>query len=171
MPMKLKSVYADASVELKVSKNPPAWWFGVRPAANLLVCTEEGKILVMHEYKAAVKRWMWGFPGGMIEDGETAAQAAKRECEEELGIRVARTKKICTVKTDFPDTSVSYFLGSGIKKGERKNWEREKVGSVKEVTLEELMQLASDGTIEDPRMVATILRLDRKVREGQLILE
>jgi 8-oxo-dGTP pyrophosphatase MutT (NUDIX family) len=28
----------------------------------------------------------WSIPGGKIEDGETAEEAAERECEEELGI-------------------------------------------------------------------------------------
>jgi 8-oxo-dGTP pyrophosphatase MutT (NUDIX family) len=27
----------------------------------------------------------WAFPGGVIEDGETSEEAARRECEEEIG--------------------------------------------------------------------------------------
>lgn len=35
-------------------------------------------------------RWngTWGFPGGMVEEGESLLQAAVRECEEEIGAKV-----------------------------------------------------------------------------------
>lgn len=36
-------------------------------------------------------RWdgRWGFPGGIVEEGETTLDAAIRECEEEIGVGVS----------------------------------------------------------------------------------
>ena len=167
--MKLKSVYKDKNVELKVSKQPPAWYIWVRPAANLLPIDSDGRILIMHEFKATTKEWIWGFPGGIIEPGETAVQAAKRECEEELGLRVVRTKMITEVKTNFPKTSVTYFAGYGLSKTKSKGWE--KIGKIKRVNIKQLNQLASDGKIQDPRMVVAILQLCKKVKRGVIKLK
>lgn len=161
--MNFSTVYHDRAITLKVSKNPPAWAIDVRPAANVVPVTEDGKLMVMHEYKATTKEWIWTFPGGMIEDGETPAEAAKRECEEELGIRVKKVKKICVVKTNFPKTSVTYFLGFGLSKTESKGWE--KIGAIKTVTVDQLYKLALNGRIQDPRTVVAILALYRKRKQ------
>jgi len=169
--MGLKTVYQDENILVKKSRKPPGWYLWVRPAANVLPVTRLGKILLMHEYKAWVKRWIWGFPGGIIEPGETAEQAAKRECEEELGIKVSRLRKMVEIKTNFPDTTVTYFLGYGLKKSKAKGWEGEKIGKVKAVTIDELLAMAQAGKIADPRKVSTILQLHHKVKLGKIDLK
>ncbi|MBI4426687.1 MAG: NUDIX hydrolase [Candidatus Kerfeldbacteria bacterium] len=156
---------------LKVQKKPfPSWYIWARPAANVIPVTDDGRILLMHEYKSGTKRWIGGFPGGIIERGETAAQAARRECEEELGLRPSRLRKLTEVKTDFPDTLVTYFLGFGLKKVQAKHWASEKIGNVKKVTVKHLERLARNGKIQDPRMVVAILSLTRKKKIGKVNL-
>lgn len=167
--MKLKEVYNDGTVHLKVSKFPPAWYLWARPAANLLPIDHDGKFLVMHEFKAFTKNWIWGFPGGMIEKNETSRQAAIRECAEELGVEPRKVIKICEVKTDFPDTSVSYYLGTKLINVEKKSWE--KIGKIKRLELEELYELALACKINDPRMVVAVLKLYEKVKQRKITLE
>lgn len=155
--MKLKTVYNDQTVRLAVNESVHRWSLWIRSAANLIPVTTDNKFLIMHEFKGV---WVWGFPGGMIEPGETPMQAAKRECEEELGIKVKKTKKICVVTTLFPETSVHFFMGYGLTKTESKGWE--KIGAVKKVSLKQLYQLALDGKISDPRAVVAVLKLFKK---------
>lgn len=166
--MKFKTVYRDRNIRVRVQKHPPTWGIWVRPAANLLPVTKAGKILLMHEYKRGSRQWIWGFPGGIIEPGETAARAANRECQEELGLKASRLRKVVVVKTTFPETSVSYFLGFDLRKAEKKNWER--IGSIKELSIAQLIQLALDGKIHDPRMVVAVLRLGALVKRGRIKL-
>ena len=45
---------------------------------------------------------MWEFPGGKIEEGETAEFALKREIQEELGINITIDKFLCTTEYDYP---------------------------------------------------------------------
>ncbi|MBI5467267.1 MAG: NUDIX hydrolase [Candidatus Kerfeldbacteria bacterium] len=159
----MKTVYRDSHVHLLVQKKPfPRWDFKVRPAANVLPVTADGKILVMHEQKGSTGRWIWGFPGGIVEPGETPVQGARRECEEELGLRPGRMKKLTVVKTDFPDTQVTFFLGFDLRKVAAKHWESEKIGQVKRVSLKQLEHLARRGEIHDPRMVVAVLALVRQ---------
>lgn len=47
------------------------------------------------------KDW-WEFPGGKIEDGESAEQAVVREIREELATEIRAERKVCTVEYDYP---------------------------------------------------------------------
>ncbi|WP_242468431.1 NUDIX hydrolase [Burkholderia plantarii] len=60
-----------------------------RPAARLLISTPEQRILLfrfVHKTGALAGRDYWATPGGGVEQGESFADAAKRELHEETGI-------------------------------------------------------------------------------------
>ncbi|WP_372736816.1 NUDIX domain-containing protein [Nocardioides sp.] len=61
-----------------------AHW-GPRGAAGLLL-GHEGRVLLQLRARWAHQGGTWSIPGGAIERGETAVQAALRESHEELGI-------------------------------------------------------------------------------------
>lgn len=54
----------------------------------------------------------WEFPGGKLEENETAEQALFRELQEEIGINVVQCALLETVEHDFPDRHItlSFFL-------------------------------------------------------------
>lgn len=43
----------------------------------------------------------WEFPGGKLEPGETAEQAAVRELREELDVTIGGLEQLCTVEYDY----------------------------------------------------------------------
>jgi len=49
----------------------------------------------------------WEFPGGKIEDGETAEEALKREILEELDMKISVGDRITTVEYDYPTFHLS----------------------------------------------------------------
>lgn len=49
---------------------------------------------------------LWEFPGGKVEEGETAEDALARELEEELGILVTAARPLIQVRHDYPDKQV-----------------------------------------------------------------
>ena len=51
---------------------------------------ENGKLLLNREFRMAAGDWIYNFPSGMIDPGETPSQAAKRELEEETGLIMER---------------------------------------------------------------------------------
>ncbi len=51
---------------------------------------ENGKLLLNHEFRMAVGDWIYNFPSGLIDKGETPSQAAARELEEETGLIMDR---------------------------------------------------------------------------------
>lgn len=59
-------------------------------------------MLLIHEYRMELGRWIYGLPGGLIEPGESAADCAARELLEETGLELQRIEHIypsaaCTV--------------------------------------------------------------------------
>jgi len=55
---------------------------------------ESGKLVVIREFRVPLGDYEYGFPAGLIDPGETPAQAAERELTEETGLSVVRFVKI-----------------------------------------------------------------------------
>ena len=60
-----------------------------RPSVVLIPVEEDGRVVLVKQYRAALDRELWEFPAGSLDAGESADAAARRECEEEIG-RVPR---------------------------------------------------------------------------------
>ncbi|WP_051935508.1 NUDIX domain-containing protein [Deinococcus sp. YIM 77859] len=56
--------------------------------AWLVLQDHEGRVLLGRRTGAAYGAGLWGLPGGHVERGEGLAEAAAREAEEEVGVRV-----------------------------------------------------------------------------------
>jgi mutator protein MutT len=54
--------------------------------ANVVLINSENKILLLRRSDNLDRSGVWGFPGGMIDAGESSIVAAKREVFEETGI-------------------------------------------------------------------------------------
>ncbi|MBQ2604807.1 MAG: NUDIX hydrolase [Clostridia bacterium] len=52
------------------------------------------KLLLNFEYRMAVGEWVYNFPAGLIDSGETVVEAAARELREETGLRLTQIKDI-----------------------------------------------------------------------------
>ncbi|MGN0160965.1 MAG: NUDIX hydrolase [Lachnospiraceae bacterium] len=63
---------------------------GNDPDAVVIIVTDESgeKILVDKEFRLAVGDWVYNFPAGLIDPGETPQEAAKRELWEETGLEL-----------------------------------------------------------------------------------
>jgi ADP-ribose pyrophosphatase len=57
-------------------------------AVAIIPFTKEGKLLIIKEFRYAVNDYVWEFPAGLIDQGETAIEAAIREMKEETGLDV-----------------------------------------------------------------------------------
>lgn len=53
------------------------------------VIIEDGRVLLTRRGEGTHLAGFWEFPGGKLEEGETAEEALARECLEECGIEVA----------------------------------------------------------------------------------
>ncbi len=70
---------------------------------GVAVIVLEGEYVLMHIRKGSHRNGTWSFPGGHIDSGEFASDAAVRELEEETGLKVSK-KDI-----KYKMTTLSYF--------------------------------------------------------------
>jgi ADP-ribose pyrophosphatase len=54
------------------------------PAVVLLPIENDGRVVLIKQYRPAIGRELWECPAGGVEPGESADAAAARECEEEI---------------------------------------------------------------------------------------
>jgi ADP-ribose pyrophosphatase len=54
------------------------------PSVVLIPIEDDGRVVLVKQYRAPLDRETWEFPAGRLNDGESAEDAARRECEEEI---------------------------------------------------------------------------------------
>lgn len=58
-----------------------------KPVVSMAIIARDGAVLMIRR-RQAEGELLWAFPGGAVEEGETAEQAAVREVAEEVGLEV-----------------------------------------------------------------------------------
>ena len=108
----------------------------------LAIVEEAGRWLVNRRLSADALDGLWEFPGGGIHNGESPANAAVRECREEVGLQVEPIGSLATLSHQFADAEVELHpILCQVVAGEAASGDP-KIGSVRWVSLAELQSLA-----------------------------
>lgn len=65
-------------------------------AVAIVAWLEDGRVLLVRQYRHAARRHLIEVPAGRIEPGETPLAAARRELEEETGMRAREWRELTT---------------------------------------------------------------------------
>ncbi len=128
-------------------------------AAAVIPVREDGKILMVRQYRNALERETLEIPAGKLDaPGEPGIQCAARELEEETGYRSDRLERLLTLRTTvaFCDERIEIFLARDLIPSKQHLDENEYV-QVEAYTLDELKQMIFGGKIEDSKTIAAIL--------------
>ena len=72
------------------------WTFtGKREAVGIVASFDDNTVLMVKQYRTAVKKVTLEIPAGLVEEGEEPQAAALRELEEETGYKAGKIEKIC----------------------------------------------------------------------------
>ena len=64
------------------------------PSVVLIPFDDEGRLVLVKQYRAPLDRDTWEFPAGSLDAGESAEDAARRECEEEIARVPGRIERL-----------------------------------------------------------------------------
>ncbi len=109
--------------------------------AGCVLLDDYGRLLLLH--RSSDEQSHWELPGGKIEDGEAAEQAAVREVREELGVEAEVVKFLgdCSFEIDGREYQFSWFLGK-ITTDEPRICEPEMFDDLEYFEVADLMSLA-----------------------------
>ena len=128
-------------------------------AAAVLPVDDDGRAILIRQYRYASGGWLVEVPAGKLDPGEAPDVCAVRECEEETGYRIGKLESLGWIWTTpgFTDEKIWLFLGRALSQGEQQLQTDELLEIVK-VPLDEAIQAAADGEICDGKSVCTLLR-------------
>jgi ADP-ribose pyrophosphatase len=81
--------------------DPPFYSLRLRDYATLVALTPEGRILVVRQYRPAIEQLTFELPSGIVDEGETPAQAAVRELLEETGYAAGEVEMLGPMQPDL----------------------------------------------------------------------
>lgn len=119
---------------------------------------EDGRILLIRQYRHVARQALWELVAGRRDEGESFAQGARRELEEETGYAAQKLTQIMDVfpSPGFVAENMVIFVAEGLKKGAARPEDDEKI-TPRVVTLREAKDWIRSGKIRDAKTVAGIL--------------
>lgn len=138
-------------------------------AAAVIPVMDDGKILMVKQYRNALERDTLEIPAGKLDDpDEEGIVCASRELKEETGYSSDDLEWLLTIRTTvaFCDERIEVFVARNLITGEQHLDEDEFV-DVKAYKLEELKEMIFEGKIQDSKTMAAILAYESKYLHGQ----
>ena len=83
------------------------------------IIQKNGRFLICQRAKGKRCEFLWEFPGGKKEPGETIEQCIVRECQEELGVTLKPDRELTDIFYTYPDFTVHlHFFVAQIVSGQ-----------------------------------------------------
>jgi 8-oxo-dGTP pyrophosphatase MutT (NUDIX family) len=128
---------------------------------NIVPVTQEGKVVMVEQYRFGIGRNTIETPGGMVDAGETSLQAAQRELEEETGYTGGRWRYLGAVEPNpaIHDHLCHHWLVEGVvQTGAPEPGEGEAL-AVHVMTLEEIVAALEGGRLQHALALSALSRV------------
>ena len=138
-------------------------------AAAVIPVMDDGKILMVKQYRNALERDTLEIPAGKLDDpDEEGIVCASRELKEETGYSSDDLEWLLTIRTTvaFCNERIEVFVARNLIPGEHHLDEDEFVDETA-YKLEELKEMIFEGKIQDSKTMAAILAYESKYLHGQ----
>ncbi len=127
-------------------------------AAAALAVLDDGKILMVRQYRNSVERDTLEIPAGGLNPNEDPALAAARELKEETGFVAGHIEKLLSLYTTvaFSNEKIFIYKATDLTK-DKQHLDEDEFVNVESYTLDELLEMIKDGTIQDSKTISAIL--------------
>ncbi|MDR2358119.1 MAG: NUDIX hydrolase [Oscillospiraceae bacterium] len=121
--------------------------------------TNDGRVLMVRQYRYAIGEEMLELPAGRLEPGEGHRKAARRELSEETGCSAKHLLYLGVIypSPGFCEEALHLYVAFGLKRGEAHPDEDEFL-AVRAVKVEKVLDLIRSNSITDAKTIAGIFR-------------
>ncbi len=142
-----------------------------RGSVAALPVLADGRVVLVRQYRYAVDAFVWELPAGRRDPGETPEEGARRELEEEVGLRAGTLEPLLVFWTTpgFCDEVMHLFRATGLEPVPPRPEADEKIEPAT-FTLEEALEMVKRGEIREGKTLVALL-LDRSQAGGRSRLD
>ena len=128
---------------------------------NVIPVTEDGRVVLIRQYRPGTHEISLEIPGGMIDPGEAPRVAAARELAEETGYVPAALEELGCVTPNpaILDNRCYTFLATGCARLRETRFDDDEKIEVTTASLDEIPALIQDGRIDHSLVVAAFYHL------------
>lgn len=146
---------------MEINGNHTAVWDFIRHkgAAAIIPVLEDGRILMVRQYRNALERYTLEIPAGALDrEDEPGIECAGRELEEETGYRCDNLEWLLTLRTTvaFCDERIEVFVAKNLIPS-KQHLDEDEFIELKAYSLEELKEKILMGKIEDAKTVSALM--------------
>ena len=129
-------------------------------AAAVVPVTEDGKILMVRQYRNALERYTLEIPAGALdEEGEPGFKCAARELEEETGYRAENWQPLGYIFTSAGYSTEKLYLYKASKlKFVGEHPDEGEILKILEFNINDVYKMIETGEINDAKTLCAILR-------------
>jgi ADP-ribose pyrophosphatase len=124
------------------------------PSVVFIPVTDDGRVVIVKQYRAPLDRETWEFPAGRIDQGEGPEDAVRRECEEEIALVPHHLERLRALypAPGFCDEELIFFRVSDLRPpppGSPHHADEDEDITTRTVTVAEARAMLERGAIVD----------------------
>jgi ADP-ribose pyrophosphatase len=129
-------------------------------AVAIIPILDNGKLLVVKQYRAAARRRMTEIPAGTLEADEAPLACAKRELVEETGYAAGCLTRLfsCYLAPGYSSEKMHFFLARQLVRTKMRPAEDEFI-TVQAMKLDEALKAIERGKIQDAKTISALYYL------------
>ncbi|MFI3212662.1 MAG: NUDIX hydrolase [Eubacteriales bacterium] len=136
------------------------WDFiGHKGAAAVIPVRDDGKLLMVRQYRNALDRVTLEVPAGGLNGAEEPTKvAAARELEEETGYKSDHLELLISIRTTvaFCNEKIDIYVAKNLQKS-KQNLDEDEFINVEAYSVDELAEMIYSGKIEDSKTISAIM--------------
>ncbi len=125
---------------------------------SAVLCEEDGKILMVKQFRYAYGEELWEIPAGKVNKGEDPLKTAFRELEEEGGVKAEKMELMFNMYPSPGYTSeiIRIYSATGLKKT-RQNLDEDEFLSASWIEKPRLKEMIDKGEVKDGKTLVALL--------------
>lgn len=138
-----------------------------RGSVAVLAVDEAGRVVLVSQYRYAVDAEVWELPAGRLDPGESPEEGARRELEEEVGLKAREMEPLAVYYTTpgFCDEVMHLFRATGLLSGRPRPEPDERI-EARWFTLEEARGMMERGELREGKTLVALLTEELRNRGG-----